>query len=180
MGIWPTLLVDRCDDVFFCFLSCLDELNRSNLLNFDLLVQSSEKPDWLLDTISCVYDDVLHVSHSLDLLCGMNKADATKVWDTKVVKPEESLKAIESLISGFCNPYWAPGHSPFTLLPFLSFVVVTGTIGYSPTEWKPLSPLLQQLLNTGSSYYDQSQRKGIFKGDFAVIPVNREHFHTIC
>ena len=37
MDIWPTLLVDRCDDVFFCFLSSLHGLNRSSLLDSELL-----------------------------------------------------------------------------------------------------------------------------------------------
>ena len=69
MDIWPTLLVDRCDDVFFCFLSCLDELNRSSLPDSDLLVYTSEKPDWLLDTISCVYDDVIQTMYHTALTC---------------------------------------------------------------------------------------------------------------
>lgn len=34
MDMWRTLLVGRCDDAFLCFLSCLDELNRSSLLDF--------------------------------------------------------------------------------------------------------------------------------------------------
>lgn len=49
---------------------------------------------------------------------------------------------------------WVCSLSPHPPSVFWSFVVVTGTIGYSLTEWKPViqSPATGKRLNTGSSF----------------------------
>lgn len=66
---------------------------------------------------------------------------------------------------------------PLTLLPFFILCCGHWDNRLQPGGMETTQSLCySELLNRGSSYCDQSRRKGILKGDYTIIPVNREHF----
>lgn len=67
MDMWLSLLLDHWEVVFF-FVSSHVWMISINQAIFTLLVKSSKEPDWSLDTVSCVCDDVMQTVHHITLI----------------------------------------------------------------------------------------------------------------
>lgn len=99
---------------------------------------------------------------SLWLLFCKDKADAAKkVLGLKCIKARGDWKPLRHWSLASPKVFYT-----LTLLPFYAFLWSPGqSVTAQQNGNHTVSPLLQQTLNRGSSYYDQPGRQGIFKGD---------------
>lgn len=65
MDMWISLLLDHWEVFFVSSHVWMISINQAI---FTLLVWSSKEPDWSLDTVSCVCDDVMQTVHHIALI----------------------------------------------------------------------------------------------------------------